>query len=73
MKSIIAIDPTNPQNIYAGTWHFPGKRPMACELANIKQGIIDDSDVFSIIIDRKRDDKSLCQCLLRYLQERDVR
>lgn len=48
----VAIDPTNPQVIYAGTWHLPWKTDDGGRTwTNIKQGIIDDSDVFSIIID----------------------
>jgi len=50
----IAIDPADPQIIYAGTWHLPWKTTDGGEhWANIKQGIIDDSDVFSIIVDPK--------------------
>jgi photosystem II stability/assembly factor-like uncharacterized protein len=50
----IAIDPVNPQIIYAGTWHLPWKTTDGGEhWANIKEGIIDDSDVFSIIVDPK--------------------
>jgi photosystem II stability/assembly factor-like uncharacterized protein len=50
----IAIDPADPQVIYAGTWHLPWKTTDGGEhWANIKQGIIDDSDVFSIIVDPK--------------------
>jgi photosystem II stability/assembly factor-like uncharacterized protein len=50
----IAIDPVDPQMIYAGTWHLPWKTTDGGEhWANIKQGIIDDSDVFSIIVDPK--------------------
>jgi photosystem II stability/assembly factor-like uncharacterized protein len=50
----IAIDPANPEVIYAGTWHLPWKTTDGGEhWANIKQGIIDDSDVFSIIVDPK--------------------
>ena len=50
----IAIDPVNPQIIYAGTWHLPWKTTDGgANWRNIKQGIIDDSDVFSIIIDPK--------------------
>jgi photosystem II stability/assembly factor-like uncharacterized protein len=38
--------------IYAGTWHLPWKTTDGGEnWQNIKTGIIDDSDVFSIIID----------------------
>jgi len=38
--------------VYAGTWHLPWKTADGgAHWANIKQGVIDDSDVFSIIID----------------------
>jgi photosystem II stability/assembly factor-like uncharacterized protein len=48
----IAIDPVDPNVIYAGTWHLPWKTTDGGKTwANIKQGIIDDSDVFSIIVD----------------------
>jgi len=51
----LAIDPTNPNIIYAGTWHLPWKTTNGGKSwANIKQGIIEDSDVFSIIVDPKR-------------------
>jgi photosystem II stability/assembly factor-like uncharacterized protein len=49
-----ATDPTNPQVIYAGTWHLPWKTEDGGEhWKSIKEGIIDDSDVFSIIVDPK--------------------
>jgi photosystem II stability/assembly factor-like uncharacterized protein len=48
----LAIDPANPDVIYAGTWHLPWKTEDGGKnWKNIKEGIIDDSDVFSIIID----------------------
>lgn len=48
----IAIDPRNSQVVYAGTWHLPWKTDDGGKTwSNIKNGIIDDSDVFSIIID----------------------
>ena len=48
----LAIDPVNPQVIYAGTWHLPWKTTDGGDhWANIKRGIIEDSDVFSILID----------------------
>lgn len=48
----IAIDPTDGNTIYAGTWHLPWKTTDGgASWVNIKEGIIDDSDVFSIIID----------------------
>jgi photosystem II stability/assembly factor-like uncharacterized protein len=50
----IAIDPTDPRVIYAGTWHLPWKTTDGgVTWHNIKEGLIDDSDVFSIILDPK--------------------
>lgn len=49
----VAIDPVNPDVIYAGTWHLPWKTEDGGKTwHNIKKGVIDDSDVFSIVIDR---------------------
>jgi photosystem II stability/assembly factor-like uncharacterized protein len=49
----VAIDPHDPQIIYAGTWHLPWKTTDGGQhWSSIKQGLIDDSDVFSIILDR---------------------
>ncbi len=48
----VAIDPTDPNTMYAGTWHLPWKTTDGGQhWANVKEGLIDDSDVFSIIID----------------------
>ncbi len=48
----LAIDPHNPNVIYAGTWHLPWKTTDGgAHWFNIKQGVIDASDVFSIILD----------------------
>jgi photosystem II stability/assembly factor-like uncharacterized protein len=48
----LAIDPANPDIVYAGTWHLPWKTTDGgVSWHNIKQGVIDDSDVFSIIVD----------------------
>lgn len=48
----VAIDPGNPDVIYAGTWHLPWKtRDGGLTWVSIKQGMIDDSDLFSIIVD----------------------
>ena len=48
----VAIDPVNPDVIYAGTWHLPWKTEDGGKTwHNIKKGVIDDSDVFSIVID----------------------
>jgi photosystem II stability/assembly factor-like uncharacterized protein len=50
----IAIDPTDPKTIYAGTWHLPWKTTDGgATWNNITKGLIDDSDVFSIILDSK--------------------
>jgi photosystem II stability/assembly factor-like uncharacterized protein len=51
----VAIDPRDASVIYAGTWHLPWKTTDGGEhWANIKAGIIDDSDVFSIIVDPEK-------------------
>ncbi len=48
----VAIDPVDTNIVYAGTWHLPWKTTdSGAHWSNIKQGLIDDSDVFSIIID----------------------
>ena len=51
----VAIDPVNPNVIYAGTWHLPWKTTDGgASWRSIKDGLIDDSDVFSIIVDPKQ-------------------
>lgn len=53
----VAIDPRSSEVIYAGTWHLPWKTDDAGKTwSNIKNGIIDDSDVFSIVIDGRSPD-----------------
>jgi photosystem II stability/assembly factor-like uncharacterized protein len=48
----LAIDPKNPDIIYAGTWYLPYKTTDGGKTWRvIKQGMIDDSDVFAIDID----------------------
>ncbi|SNS98679.1 Uncharacterized protein SAMN05421770_103351 [Granulicella rosea] len=48
----VAIDTADPNTLYAGTWHLPWKSTDGGEhWANMKEGIIEDSDVFSIIVD----------------------
>ena len=47
----IAIDPKNPNAVYAGTWHLAWKTDDAgANWKHINKGMIDDSDVFSIIV-----------------------
>ncbi len=51
----IAIDPYDPEIIYAGTWHLPWKtNDGGAHWNSIRQGVIDDSDVFSMIVDPSR-------------------
>jgi photosystem II stability/assembly factor-like uncharacterized protein len=51
----LAIDPTDSDVVYAGTWHLPWKTTDGGKnWHSIKEGIIDDSDVFSIILDPAR-------------------
>ncbi len=48
----VAIDTKDPDIIYAGTWHLAWKTENGGRNWHpIKQGVIDDSDVFSIIVD----------------------
>ncbi len=48
----VAIDPRNPDVIYAGTWHLPWKTIDGGRTwHSIRQGVVDDSDVFSLIVD----------------------
>jgi photosystem II stability/assembly factor-like uncharacterized protein len=48
----IAIDPQNPNVVYAGTWHLAWKTDNGgASWQHINKGMIDDSDVFSIIVD----------------------
>ena len=51
----LAVDPANTDIVYAGTWHLPWKtKDGGKSWNNIKQGLIDDSDVFSIILDPEK-------------------
>ena len=51
----VAIDPYDDRTIYAGTWHLPWRTmDGGAHWSNIKQGVIDDSDVFSMIVDPSR-------------------
>jgi len=47
----IAIDPKDPNVVYAGTWHLAWKTSDGgANWQHINKGMIDDSDVFSIIV-----------------------
>jgi len=48
----LAIDPRDPQTIYAGTFHLPWKTADGGRTWHpIHQGMIDDSDVMSLLVD----------------------
>lgn len=49
----VAIDPSNPKVLYAGTWHLAWKTADGGNTWHkIDQGMIDDSDIFSILLDK---------------------
>ncbi|HTX42110.1 MAG TPA: hypothetical protein VMD25_09815 [Acidobacteriaceae bacterium] len=51
----IAIDPYDAGIIYAGTWHLPWKTmDGGATWRSMKQGLIVDSDIFSMIVDPSR-------------------
>src|ERR1700721_1485348 len=48
----IAVDPKDPNTVYAGTWHLAWKTADGgANWQHINKGMIDDSDVFSVIVD----------------------
>ena len=50
----IAVDPKDPNTVYAGTWHLAWKTSDAgANWQHINKGMIDDSDVFSVIVDHE--------------------
>ena len=67
----LAIDPKDPDIIYAGTPHLPWKTSDGgVTWSSIHTGILDDSDVFSIQVDRNRPSRlfaSTCSGIYRSL------
>ena len=65
----IAIDPKDARVVYAGTFHLPWKTTDAgAHWVSIHSGMIDDSDVFSLVVDRQRPDRifaSACSGIYR--------
>jgi len=65
----VAIDPRDPQIIYAGTFHLPWKTADGGRTwRSIHEGMIDDSDVMSLLIDgadSKRIYASACSGIYR--------
>ncbi len=48
----IAVDPKDANTVYAGTWHLAWKTSDGgAKWQHINKGMIDDSDVFSVIVD----------------------
>ena len=51
----LAFDPREPDTLYAGTTHLPWKTTdRGANWTSVHDGMIDDSDVFSILTDRER-------------------
>ena len=54
----VAVDPVNPDIMYAGTTHLPWKTTDGGKTwESIHNGMIDDSDVFSIHVDQQAPDR----------------
>jgi len=54
----VAIDPRDPRIIYVGTWHLPWKTTDGgVTWRPIPRGMIDDSDVFTLTLDRRDPDR----------------
>lgn len=54
----VAIDPRDPRTIYVGTWHLPWKTTDGgITWRSIPRGMIDDSDVFTLTLDRRNPDR----------------
>jgi photosystem II stability/assembly factor-like uncharacterized protein len=57
LKNVVslALDPLDPQVLYAGTPHLPWRTlDNGTQWTSITEGMIDDSDIFSIAIDREK-------------------
>jgi len=53
----VAIDPRDPRIIYVGTWHLPWKTvDGGMNWRPVSRGMIEDSDVFTITLDRRNPD-----------------
>lgn len=65
----VAVDARNPEIIYAGTFHLPWKTTDGGHhWFPVHNGMIDDSDVMSILVDRSRPDRvyaSACSGIYR--------
>lgn len=56
----VAIDPRDPRVIYVGTWHLPWKTTdSGATWKPVPRGMIEDSDVFTLTLDRRNPDRVL--------------
>ena len=69
----LAIDPRNPNIIYAGTWYLPYKSTDGGQTWRIiKNGIIDDSDIFAINLDPRNPDHIIASACSGIYETRDA-
>lgn len=72
----VAIDPRDPETVYAGTWHLPWKTTDGGETwkraGTRETGMIDDSDIFSIHIDAADPDTVLMSACSGIYRSRDA-
>jgi photosystem II stability/assembly factor-like uncharacterized protein len=69
----LAIDPRNPNTIYAGTWYLPYKSTDGGQTWRIiKNGIIDDSDIFAINLDPQNPDHIIASACSGIYETRDA-
>ena len=68
----LAIDPRNPNVIYAGTWWLPYKSTDGGQTWKIiKKGMIEDSDIFAIDIDPRNADHVIASACSGIYETRD--
>jgi photosystem II stability/assembly factor-like uncharacterized protein len=69
----LAIDPRNPNVIYAGTWWLPYKSTDGGQTWRIiKKGMIEDSDIFAIDIDPRNADHVIASACSGIYETRDA-
>src|SRR5256714_14160586 len=69
----LAIDPRNSEVIYAGTWYLPYKSTDGgLSWRSIKNGIIDDSDIFAINIDPRNANHIIASACSGIYETRDA-
>ncbi len=69
----LAIDPRTTDTIYAGTWYLPWKTTDGGKTWNrVKNGMIDDSDVFAIEIDRRNPDHVIASACSGIYETKDA-